>query len=138
MRNHFLRHFLTVLCLVAFGFQAVAGNLLVKCKDAGGGTHLEWGGCDPDDLGGCTKPCDQEDSEEEPAPCEDTPVKAEVGTATARSSSVSALFNLELPTFVAESVVSVPFPSIAKSMRIEVRAAAPPAAASLRTIVMLV
>lgn len=141
MRNLFLRNLVTVLCLVAFGVQAMAGGLLVECREASGTSHLEWGGCGKDDTGRCFAPCEPQESSDDssaPRPCEDTPIQSHVGAAVARSSSDSITFELPLPVFTIESFAFTSLPLIIKTRRIEVRAAPPPSVACLRTIVILI
>lgn len=143
MTRHFLNRLIAVICVLTTGFHAVAGGFVVQCKEANGTSHLEWGGCGRDETGRCVKPCgpQQPDDPESgtPSPCEDKPVKTDVGTATLRSTHSSVTFDLPLPTFAVITFPIDPLPLNMLLQWIDVRAAAPPPAmASIRTIVMLV
>jgi len=140
MTRQFLHRLIAVICMLTTGFHAVAGGL-VQCRDSDGTTHLEWGGCAPDEPSQCANPCGQpnDPESENPSPCEDTPVKMDTGLATARSTSSPITVDFPVPVF---AVVAFPIepPQLNMLMpRVEVRAAAPPPAmAFIRTIVMLV
>lgn len=143
MQRLFLHRLIAVICVLTTGFHSVAGGLMVECRESNGVSHLEWGGCDRDESGRCVKPCGpQQSSDPEsgtPNPCEDKPVKTDVGTATLRSAPSSITFDLPLPTFAVITFPIDPLPLNMLVRWIEVRAAAPPPAmASIRTIVMLV
>lgn len=143
MNRHFLHRLIAVICVLATGFHAVAGGLMVECRESSGTSHLEFGGCGRDESGRCVKPCGpQQPSDPEsgtPNPCEDRPVKTDVGTATVRSAPSSITFDLPLPTFAVITFPIDPLPLNVLLRWVEVRAAAPPPAmACIRTIVMLV
>jgi hypothetical protein len=143
MSRHFLHRLIAVICVLTIGFHAVAGGLLVECRESGGTSHLEFGGCGRDESGRYVKPCgpQQTDAPESgtPNPCEDKPLKTDVGTATVRSAPSSITFDMPLPTFAVVTFPIDPLPLNVLVRWIDVRAAAPPPAmASIRTIVMLV
>lgn len=143
MRHHFLHRLSAVICLLTTVFHAVAGGLMVECRESNGTSHLEWGGCDRDESGRCVTPCGPQQLNDPesgtPNTCEDRPVKAEVLTTTVRSAPSSITFDLPLPTFAVITFPIDPLPLNMLVLWIEVRAAAPPPAmASIRTIVMLV
>ncbi len=143
MHRRFLHRLIAVICVLTIGFHAVAGGLMVECRESNGVSHLEWGGCGRDVSGRCIKPCgSQQSSDPEsgtPDPCEDKPVKTDVGAATVRSAPSSITFDLPLPTFAVITFPIDPLPLNMLVRWIDVRAAAPPPAmASIRTIVMLV
>lgn len=145
MNRHLLHRLIAVICVLTTGFNTVAGGLMVECRESDGTSHMEWGGCDRDETGRCAKPCgpqqpnDPESGTPNPCqdPCEDRPVKTDVGTATVRSAHSSV--TVDLPTF---EVILFPVDPMLLNVPvrwIEVRAAAPPPEmACIRTIVMLV
>ena len=142
MTRPFLHRLIAVLCLLTTSFHAVAGGFAVQCRESDGTTHLEWGGCGIGEAGRCGKPCGplqpSESESQNSSPCEDTPVKVDVGTATSRSACSPITVDLPLPVF---AIIAFPIEPLSLNMlmrRVEVRAAAPPPAmASIRTIVML-
>lgn len=143
MSRNLLHRLIAVICVLTTGFHAVAGGLLVECRESNGTSHLEFGGCGQDESGQCAKACgpQQPDDPESgtPSQCEDKPVNTGVGTATVRSAHSSVTFDLPLPTFAVITFPIVPLPLNVLVRWIEVRAAAPPPEmASIRTIVMLV
>ena len=116
---------------------------MVECREPNGTSHLEWGGCDRDETGRCVAPCGPQLPDDpasgSPSPCEDKPVKTDVGTATVRSAHSAVTFDLPLPTFAVITFPIDPLPLNVLMRWIDVRAAAPPPAmASIRTIVLLV
>lgn len=134
---------IAIIFAMATAFNAVFGGGLVHCDDANGKSHLEWGGCDQEPAGLCTKSCGPvhpDDSHSStPAPCDDKPVQAEVGTVSARSASSSITLDLPPPTLAVISFPTEPLSLDVSGLWIDVRAAAPPPAiVSIKTIVMLV
>lgn len=143
MTRQFVHRLIAVICMLTTGFHAVAGGLAVQCREPDGSTHLEWGGCAPDETGRCGNPCGPQQPDdpesENPSPCEDTPVKMDTGMATARSTSSPITVDFPVPVFAIIAFPIEPLPLNMLMRRVEVRAAAPPPAmASIRTIVMLV
>lgn len=143
MRRHLLHRLIAVICVLTTGFHAVAGGVLVQCEEANGTSHLEWGGCGKDEAGRCVKPCGPQQSADPESgpqdPCQDKPVKTDVGTTTPRSAPSSITVDLPLPTFAVLPFPIHPQPLNVLMRWIDVRAAAPPPAmASIRTIVLLV
>lgn len=143
MTRQFLNRLIAVICVLTTGFHAVASGFMVECRESNGTSHLEWGGCGRDETGRCAKPCgpQQPDDPESgtPNPCEDKPVKTDVGTATVRSAHSSVTVDLPLPTFAVIAFPIDPLPLNMLLRWIEVRAAAPPPEmACIRTIVMMV
>lgn len=125
------------------GFQAVAGGLLVECRESNGTSHLEFGGCGKDEAGRCAKPSGPlqpgEPEPGDPDPCEDRPVKSDMGLTTPTAAPSPTAFGLPLSTFAIITFSTGPPPQIVLARWRELRAAAPPPAiASIRTIVMLV
>lgn len=143
MRCHFLHRLIAVICVLTTSFYGVGGGLLVECKESNGTSHLEFVGCGRDEAGQCVKPCGPQQSNDSESdtqnPCEDKPVKKDVGTSTVKSAPSSIVYDLPLVT-----LANVVFPNDALPLNvparwIDVRAAAPPPEmASIRTIVMLV
>ncbi|MBX3381503.1 MAG: hypothetical protein KF805_15515 [Phycisphaeraceae bacterium] len=143
MCRELFHRLIAVICLLTTGFHALAGGLVVECRESNGVSHLEWGGCGRDESDRCVRPCGPQRSDDfesgTPSPCEDKPVKSNVVTATVRSAPSSITVDLPLPIF---AVIAFLFdrPPLNMLVRwIDVRAAAPPPALMfLRTIVMLV
>jgi len=143
MNRHLLHRVIAVICMLATGFQTVAGGLLVHCKEANGTSHLEWGGCGRDEMGRCAKPCSPEHSDDPESsttnPCQDEPVKSSLGASPVRAAAWTITAELPQPELAA-----VFFPADRPSQGLSVRCAgtrataAPPDIACIRSIVMLV
>jgi hypothetical protein len=143
MNRNLLHRLIAVICVLTTGFHAVVGGHLVECRESNGTSHLEFGGCSQDESGRCAQACgpQQPDDPESGSsgPCEDRPVKTDVGTATVRSAHSSVNFDLPLQTFAVIPFPVDPLPLHVLMRWIEVLAAATsPEMASIRTIVMLV
>lgn len=128
--------------MVAFGLQVLLGAHFIRCADATGSIHLEWGGCAPGTEGHCSRSCDDNapgDDRHPPVPCDDTPVFKGVTVATSRSFTLTPAADAPMPVWAVPSE-TLQQPGFAFApLRVERRSAAPPPAmASIRTIVLVV
>lgn len=142
MKGLLIQRLAAIFCLLAFGFQAVAGAGLVLCTDGMGFSQLEWT-CDRDDANRClASPSVQltssNDLRAESARCVDVPISVHTSASAARHDGRAN------PVLSAVAILSRLFfvnltPPCDSARAIEFRtAASPPAFAYSQSIVMLI
>lgn len=142
MKGLLIQRLAAIFCLLAFGFQTMAGAGLVLCTDGKGFSILEWM-CDRDDAGRCLTPpsiqlTSPNDLRVESAKCVDVPVSVQA------SASVVGPDGRANPVLPAVAILSRLFsvnltPPCDSARTIELRtAASPPAFAFSQSIVMLI